>query len=55
MMRCSLCLGSLDVVRHSGKESDWSIGYNASPLSRNRCCKKCYDTVVKEAKEKKKV
>lgn len=55
MMHCSLCYKSIAVVRHGKGESDWSIGYDATPLSNNRCCKKCHYTVVKEAKEKKKV
>lgn len=43
---CSICKAPILPEPISG----WSKGNNAEPINSGRCCKKCDDTVVMEAR-----
>ena len=45
-MICVICNGPIEVEKGSG----WANGYNAAPVAEGRCCKKCDDTVVYQAR-----
>jgi|10_taG_2_1085330.scaffolds.fasta_scaffold07018_9 hypothetical protein len=38
---CCICDGDIEI-----EESGWSIGHNARPVKKGRCCQRCNWTVV---------
>ena len=46
VIECSICDGNVD--HHSTKEGKvyWTLGHNAEPINKGRCCDNCNETFV---------